>query len=271
MSVQESLKIGAYDIQKYANRSLGIAFLLALLVQVFLVGGPTAVTIFSKNGVEQDTLKFSGPVTLEEFAEEDDLEAQENEVPPEELLPPPPPPMAADMPQGTGSEGASGEFIATKEEVTGPSVADMSEVNFARKGGGDGNFNAKDFDDLGNMDDVLKKREEKIEKVIETPKDRFPEFIPDATPPKYSDGELLSNLKYPTLAEEQGLEGTVYVKVAIDKLGKVQKVTIQRSANSLFNEAATEAVRKTTFSPAIQNGYPVEMSITIPVRFKLEG
>ncbi|MGE3801694.1 MAG: energy transducer TonB [Candidatus Kapaibacterium sp.] len=268
MSVQESLKIGAYDIQKYANRSLGIAFLLALLVQVFLVGGPTAVTIFSKNGEVQDTLKFSGPVTLEDFIEEEELEAQE-ETPPEDFVPPPPPPMAASMPEGTGSVDAAGKVAITQDDVDGPSFSNIEDISHSRLGGGDGGFNADEFGDISNMD--IEGGEKKLNDVTPPPSsDPYPEFRPDATNPTYSEGELLSHLKYPTLAEEQGLEGTVYVKVGIDKLGKVRKVQITRSANSLFNEAATEAVRKTTFSPAIQNGYPVEMSITIPVRFKLQ-
>ncbi len=269
MSVQEALKLGAYDLKKYANRNLGIAFLVAMFIFILLFSIPTIFAAFNKAGEAGEDLTFSGPVTLEDFVEEDELEAQENEVPPEEIVPPPPPPMAADMPQGTGSVGAAGQFEATTEEFEGPSVADMSEINFAREGGGEGGFNPDDFGDLGDMDVDLKKREENVSKAVTTSTDPYPEFLPNAEKPKYSESDLVANTVYPVIASQEGLEGTVHVKVNIDKMGKVQKVSVARSTSEIFNQSALEAVRKTTFSPAVQNGYPVAMAITIPVKFKL--
>lgn len=100
----------------------------------------------------------------------------------------------------------------------------------------------------------------------------YPEFFPDAVPPQYDSEELVSHLVYPKEAQQAGLEGRVYLKVAIDKTGKVVKVSVvHRSGidSDIFDEAAIEAVRKTRFTPANQAGYPVAMAVTIPITFQL--
>ncbi|MCB0714322.1 MAG: TonB family protein [Ignavibacteriae bacterium] len=100
----------------------------------------------------------------------------------------------------------------------------------------------------------------------------FPEFVPEATPPLYNMNELASYLQYPPEAEAKGLEATLYIKVAVDKEGNLRniKVVSRRGTNAeMFEEAALNAVRQTEFSPAVVKGEPVNMSITVPIRFTL--
>ncbi|MGE3800041.1 MAG: energy transducer TonB [Candidatus Kapaibacterium sp.] len=101
----------------------------------------------------------------------------------------------------------------------------------------------------------------------------FPDFIPQATPPSYDMNQLASYLQYPPEAEAKGIEGTVYIRAAIDKEGNLRQVKViprKGTDTEIFEEAALNAVRQTEFSPAIINGEPIEMSIIIPIRFKLE-
>ncbi|MGE3800040.1 MAG: energy transducer TonB [Candidatus Kapaibacterium sp.] len=120
------------------------------------------------------------------------------------------------------------------------------------------------LDGEGNPDMKVEEVKQEVKKV-----ETYPTFVADAIPPRFSQPELLGNLVYPKEAEEKGIQGTVYVNAIIDNKGTVLKVTVVRSSHSIFNDAAVAAVLKTTFTPAIQNGYPIEMSLTIPINFKL--
>ena len=78
--------------------------------------------------------------------------------------------------------------------------------------------------------------------------------------------------KYPEIAQEAGIEGTVYVQAFIDKKGRVKEVSIVKGIpNTGLNEAAMDAIRKTRFRPAKQRERAVGVYISIPVHFKLKN
>jgi len=74
---------------------------------------------------------------------------------------------------------------------------------------------------------------------------------------------------YPEFAVRAGIEGTVYLLVYIDKTGKVTKVEVQKGIGAGCDEAAIEAVKKVKFIPGKQRGKPVNVKMSIPIRFKL--
>ncbi len=78
--------------------------------------------------------------------------------------------------------------------------------------------------------------------------------------------------KYPEIAQEAGIEGTVFIQAFIDKQGRVIETTIIKGIpNTGLDEAAIEAIRKTRFRPAKQRERAVGVWISIPVNFKLKG
>lgn len=96
------------------------------------------------------------------------------------------------------------------------------------------------------------------------------DFVPQATPPSYDLEELKRLLKYPPKAQQNAITGEVIVGAQIGKDGKVLQVIVRHSTHDIFEESAKEAVRKLTFTPAIQDGEPIKMWITISIRFELE-
>jgi len=77
--------------------------------------------------------------------------------------------------------------------------------------------------------------------------------------------------KYPEVAQEAGIEGTVIVQVFIDRKGRVKETIILKGIpNTGLDEAAIAAIRKTRFKPAIQRERPVGVWISIPVNFRLK-
>ncbi|HXG01043.1 MAG TPA: energy transducer TonB [Bacteroidota bacterium] len=76
--------------------------------------------------------------------------------------------------------------------------------------------------------------------------------------------------KYPDMALRAGLEGTVWVKILVDKDGLPKKAVVIKSTAELFNEAAIEAAMKFVFTPAVMNNGPVKVWVSIPFRFLLK-
>ena len=74
---------------------------------------------------------------------------------------------------------------------------------------------------------------------------------------------------YPESAWIAGLEGRVVVIAQLDRTGKVTEARIQRGPQ-VFAQAALEAVRKWTFTPANVHGRPIAVAVQIPVRFRLD-
>jgi TonB family protein len=77
--------------------------------------------------------------------------------------------------------------------------------------------------------------------------------------------------KYPELATRAGLEGTVWVRIWIDREGKPKKAVVEKSDAEIFNQPAEEAAMRWVFTPAMMKNGPVPVWVSIPFRFKLQG
>ena len=98
--------------------------------------------------------------------------------------------------------------------------------------------------------------------------EQVPEF-PDGTKAMFK--WLSENVKYPPMARENGIEGTVYVGFVVWKDGTVQNIQIKRGINGVCNEEAMRVVRAMpTWKPGRQNGKAVNVAFTLPIKFKLE-
>jgi len=76
--------------------------------------------------------------------------------------------------------------------------------------------------------------------------------------------------RYPELAKQAGIEGTVLIRVLVGEDGKVQRASvIQSDVTPAMEKAAIAAAKKFLFKPAKQRTVPVRASMAIPIRFKL--
>jgi TonB family protein len=76
---------------------------------------------------------------------------------------------------------------------------------------------------------------------------------------------------YPPMARMQKVEGTVITSVLVSEGGQVLEVRILRGVSRAvgLNEAAQQAMRRSTFQPASKDGVRVKSWLTVPVEFKL--
>lgn len=75
---------------------------------------------------------------------------------------------------------------------------------------------------------------------------------------------------YPEQARQQGVEGTVVLKLTVGVDGAPADVRVSKSSgHAALDEAAVAHVRRTRFAPALKDGKAVAMSITFRVKFHL--
>jgi len=80
-----------------------------------------------------------------------------------------------------------------------------------------------------------------------------------------------ANPVYPPPMRDAGLEGSVPMEARIGLDGTVASVRVlSAQVHPEFARAAEEAVRQWVFSPTLLNGAPVEVQMTVSVRFSLE-
>ncbi len=91
--------------------------------------------------------------------------------------------------------------------------------------------------------------------------------VPFDTPP---DPTERVNPKYPEVAAKAGIQGDVFLKVSIDAAGTVTGAEVLKSVHPALDNAAKDAVQAWKFKPAMKDGKPVAVSVTIPFRFKLQ-
>lgn len=83
---------------------------------------------------------------------------------------------------------------------------------------------------------------------------------------------IQSNIKYPAEAQQKGLTGLVVAQFTVDKTGKVSDPQVVKSLGAGTDEEAIRLIKlMPAFSPAKQNGQPVNFRYTLPIRFGGSG
>jgi TonB family protein len=96
--------------------------------------------------------------------------------------------------------------------------------------------------------------------------------------PQYPGGDeelfkyLATNIKYPSDAKEQNIEGRVICQFVINRDGSVSDVVVVRSiAPSLDAEAVRVISAMPNWTPGEQRGQTVRVKYTLPINFKLDS
>ena len=264
MSIQEKIRYGAAELKAAYNRNLGIALGVSVAFHVALIG----LYMFGINIGKADDENTKLGINKTKLI---------NIAPPPEpptTAPPPPPPMIPpELMGGSGDGGGvaarAGNPIPVPDAIIAPDVkefATTSEISVATpEGGTGGGFGPSDGEGLGAVelgDQVDIKQAE--------PEPDPDEFIADATEPTVDYAALQKKVQYPEIARKNGIEGQVVVRVLIDKTGKPVKYRIDHSDNKLLDNSAVDAVMSMRFTPGIQNGVPVSLWVSVPIKFQLD-
>ena len=82
---------------------------------------------------------------------------------------------------------------------------------------------------------------------------------------------LASNIKYPVVAQENGVQGRVIVSFVVERDGSISDVKVARSVDPSLDREAQRVVKSMPrWSPGKQNGSTVRVKYTVPVVFRLQ-
>ena len=102
-------------------------------------------------------------------------------------------------------------------------------------------------------------------------------FINVEIMPEFPGGDLallrfLSNsVKYPVIAQEAYIQGTVYVNFVIDRDGSVTNAKVIREVDPSLDKEALRVVNNLPkWKPGMQQGTPVRVSYSVPISFVLQ-
>ena len=82
---------------------------------------------------------------------------------------------------------------------------------------------------------------------------------------------LSSHVKYPVVAQENGIQGRVTISFVVERDGSITDVRVAKSVDpSLDREAARVVSSMPRWNPGKQNGSAVRVKFNVPVQFKLQ-
>ena len=111
------------------------------------------------------------------------------------------------------------------------------------------------------------------------PKEEFTQKVFDVVEvmPSFPGGQaallqyLNSHVKYPVVAQENGIQGRVTISFVVERDGSITDVKVARSVDpSLDKEAARVVSSMPRWTPGKQNGSAVRVKFNVPVVFRLQ-
>ncbi|HEY3388737.1 MAG TPA: TonB family protein [Prolixibacteraceae bacterium] len=241
---------GAYELRKNSSRRHLRALIIASVVFVFIVSTPILLRQIMPKTVEKDvSVRTLSDIKIDKPKEDEIV----REIPPPppvrntiKFIPPviKPDEMVADEEQPVTQK----EVIETKAAV--------SNVVFD-----------KGTDDVAAPVATVNNQ---ITEEADLP------FFSVEQMPQFPGGELemikfiRNNLRYPPLAMEMNVSGTVLVNFVIDRDGKITRIKVIRGIGKGCDEEAVRVLSKMPdWSPGKQGGRAVLVSYTLPFKFML--
>jgi protein TonB len=86
---------------------------------------------------------------------------------------------------------------------------------------------------------------------------------------------VMSKMKYPQIAQENGIQGNVVIEFVVDEEGKIGRIKVLQSPDPVLTEAAVKVLEeanklKKGWKPGKQRGKAVKQKFVLPVAFKLQ-
>ncbi|MCS7028270.1 MAG: energy transducer TonB [Bacteroidia bacterium] len=246
---------GAYDLRRNYNRNLMIGLALALVIFILGFLTPKIAAL----------IKASLPEKKQMVITEVNLEA-----PPSlnEELPPPPPPVEPPPPVKNTIRFTIPEI--KKEEVNDPPPA-IEEIEKDVEAG----KKTQVGDNNAVVDEVVEEPKKEEKQVIQEEVDNTVYTIIQKMP-QFPGGEaammkfISENIKYPPMAKEAGIKGTVIVTFIVDREGNVTNPQVLKGIGGGCDEEALRVIKMMPkWSPGEQNGKKVLVKINVPIRFVL--
>lgn len=256
--VDKNKEYGAYKMRMDSPKRHNKAMLVVLVVALVGFSIPRLVQM-AKPEVKEVITEVT---TLSQL---DEPEVKQEEFKKVEALAPPPPALKSSIKFTApvirkDEEVHDDDEIKSQQQLTNTNVA----ISIADVKGND-EVHGKDIADLKQVvTQAAVVEEEKPYEVVE----QMPSF-PGGTQELMQ--YIAKNLKYPTIAQENGVQGRVICQFVVSVDGTVQKVRVVRSLDPSCDKEAVRVLQSLPrWIPGKQNGKAVPVYYTLPILFKLQ-
>ena len=234
--VGKNKAFGAYLLRVNSPKRYTWATVGVICVVAFAFALPYIVDSFKIGEAEEEIS------TVVEMSQLPEAEVEKQEVQP--LVETPPPPPLKSSIKFTAPVIKKDEEVSDEEELKSQDELTQSKVN------------------ISIVAEPVVEEEKPYEAVEQMP--TFPG----------GEAELMKfirdNLKYPVIAQENGIQGRVILRFVVSKTGTIDNVTVLRSLDPTCDKEAIRVVKSMPkWIPGKQNGNNVPVYFTLPVVFKL--
>lgn len=243
---------GAYQLRRNYNNRVVAALLISSFTAILLISIPM-IKDWISGAMEEEVVV---PVDISPVDLEAPPPVDETEPPP----PPPPPPPTVETIKFTPPVVVDEEV--PDEEIPPPQETETQVSTVTQEGD-------------PNADEIIIPTETGSG-VVEDPNENQVFTIVEQMP-EFTGGDvqryLASNTKYPAFEKEAGISGTVWVSFIVDKEGSVKDIKIERGVKGGpgLEKEAIRVIQSTQgmWKPGKNNGHPVKVSYTVPIKFLL--
>jgi len=223
------------QLKKNPNASLeDKKFTYVLLGFVFVL----SVCYVALEWTEKEVTKYEVADTEFAFEEEIDIQQTSQETPP----PPPPPAVQEVEVLNVVEDDVETEEIEINTEDTKTEVVIQAPVEIQEE-----------------------EEEDNVVFVIVENKPEFPGG--DAALMKY----IAENIKYPVIAQENGIQGRVICQFVVNKDGSIVDINVVRSVDPSLDKEAIRVIKSMpNWKPGKQRGKAVRVKFTLPIVFRLQ-
>ena len=253
---------GAYQLRK--NTGIRNLKALAVMFAAFLIiAGIVYAKVSIENYIASKNAAIEADVELQSLAEKKEIKEEKKDEPEVEKI---------EVERVKSSVAFTVPEIKKDEEVKEDqemkSQDDLAETNTAIGAftveGNDETAEVKHVEEKIAEPEPVKEEETKVFDVVE----QMPSF-PGG--PSALMQYLSSNIKYPVVAEENGVQGRVVCTFVVEKDGSITDVRVVKSVDPSLDKEAMRVVKgMPKWIPGKQNGSAVRVKYTVPVTFRLQ-
>jgi len=252
--IGKNKEYGAYQLRSESSKRHNLAMLIVTVVAVIAFSLPKLIEM-AKPKEKVETIGVTTLSQLEKAVVKHDVKKAEAAIPP---------PALKSSIKFTAPVIKKDEEVSEDEEIK--SQQELTDargvISIADVKGNDEEHGADIADIKAN---VTQEVEEKPYTIIEQM-------------PQYPGGEeellafIGNNLKYPIIAQENGIQGRVVIRFVVSKTGTISNVEVLRSLDPACDREAVRVVKLLKqWIPGKQNGVNVPVYYTLPITFRLQS
>ena len=259
----QNKEYGAYVLRKETGKR-NLKALIWVLIGIALIFAIAYANLAIQNAIKQN-VSVETDVELSKLAQKKEAKVERKE------------PVKVEMEQKVVEKVKSSvKFTAPeikKDDEVKPEDELKSQDDLSKTNTAIGSFDVKGNDEAEG--EVLKAKEVVVDekpKEVETKVFDVVEQMPQFPGGPNALFEYLSkNIKYPVVAEENGIQGRVIVTFVVERDGSITDVKVAKSVDPSLDKEAQRVVKSMPhWIPGKQNGSAVRVKYTVPVTIKLQ-